>query len=381
MEKKIDVLIKGQGVVGMSLALYLSQKRLHVALTLDKKHTALAPRQDVRYFALNKKSKDVLEKINSWPKNQNITDLKDMQIFGDVSSELSFSPEQNSGPLAWIVKASALEDQLMQNIEQQEHIVLLNNEVADIEVPLTLICEGKQSAMRKKLGVTFDTNHYQQHAFATLVDTGIQHQGKALQWFIDKESGPEILGMLPCEGNESTHMSVVWSMPSKKAMNFQQKSHDEISQELSVMTKNRYPQVKVLGPSATWALSASKAKQWIGQLGTNRFWALAGDSAHTIHPLAGMGLNLGLGDVAELVKVMDLRDEVQYWRKLGDQYLLRKYERARKTDILSSWYFCDSIQRLFAHSNGLVKTARNQGLNSIQNLNFLKSFFMKHAGS
>jgi 2-polyprenyl-6-methoxyphenol hydroxylase-like FAD-dependent oxidoreductase len=78
---------------------------------------------------------------------------------------------------------------------------------------------------------------------------------------------------------------------------------------------------------------------------------------------------------------MDLRDEVQYWRKLGDQYLLRKYERARKTDILSSWYFCDSIQRLFAHSNGLVKTARNQGLNSIQNLNFLKSFFMKHAGS
>ena len=164
-------------------------------------------------------------------------------------------------------------------------------------------------------------------------------------------------------------------------MNFQQKTHDEIAQELSVLTKNRYPGMKVLGPSATWALSASKAKQWVGQIGTNRFWALAGDSAHTIHPLAGMGLNLGLGDVAEMVKVMDLRDEVQYWRKLGDQYLLRKYERARKTDILSSWYFCDAIQRLFSHSNGLVKTARNQGLNSVQNLNVLKSFFMKHAGS
>ena len=108
MEKKIDVLIKGQGVVGMSLALHLSQRRLNVALTLDKRHTGLTPRQDVRYFALNKKSKEILEKINSWPKNQNVTDLKDMHIFGDHASELSFSPEPHNGPLAWIVKASAL---------------------------------------------------------------------------------------------------------------------------------------------------------------------------------------------------------------------------------------------------------------------------------
>lgn len=381
MEKKIDVLIKGHGVVGMTLALYLSQRRLNVGLTVDHKNTDLTSKQDARYFALNKKSKELLERIEAWPSNDDVTDLQDMQIYGDHESELSFSPHEKTTPLAWIVKASALDARLRQNVKKQQNIVLVNSDQDDMQAPLTLICEGKHSEMRQKLGVNFDVRPYHQHAFATLIETGIDHHGKALQWFIEKESGPEILGLLPCEGNASTKMSVVWSMPSQMAMGMQEKSNDEIGESLSLLTKHRYPEIKIIGPSATWALSASKARQWVGKLGPDRYWALVGDSAHTIHPLAGMGLNLGLGDVAEMINIMDLRDEVEYWRKLGDPYLLRKYERTRKTDILSSWFFCDAMQRLFSHPNRLIKTARNHGLNGIQNLNFLKSFFMKHAGS
>ncbi len=381
MEKKIDVLIKGQGVVGLAAALHLSQRRLEIALSTDLTQQGTPPKQDARYYALNKSSKEILEAIDCWPTGSDVTELREMQIFGDQESELSFAPDQMKMPLAWIVKASSLNIKLVEKIKLQPNITQALHEGQNIQAPLTLICEGKHSAMRKKLGVEFDVKPYEQSAYATLIETGSPHHGKALQWFIDNESGPEILGLLPCEGNGSNKMSVIWSMPSQKASEYQKKADIEIAVAIDEMTKHQFPNLKVIGPSAVWPLSASKAKQWIGHWNTDSAWALLGDSAHTVHPLAGMGLNLGLGDVAEMVKTLELRHEKEYWRKLSDRYLLRKYERARKTDILSAWLFCDAIQRLFSHPSSLVKNLRNKGLHGVQKFSFIKSFFMLQAGS
>jgi 2-polyprenyl-6-methoxyphenol hydroxylase-like FAD-dependent oxidoreductase len=107
-----------------------------------------------------------------------------------------------------------------------------------------------------------------------------------------------------------------------------------------------------------WPLQQAQAHHWSGS-NARGAWVLAGDAAHNVHPLAGQGLNLGLGDVAELVRVLDARP---YWRSVGDPKLLRQYERARKADLALVGNAGDALQRLFNHSHPALQTLRNLGM-------------------
>lgn len=380
MDKKIDVLIKGQGIVGMTLALHLSKARIDVGMTLDNASSIPSPKHDGRYFALNPQSKRLLESIGCWPQSQDATALKAMQIFGDQGSTLEFDSSQSNTPLAWIVKASSLSHLLSERIHSESHIHLFEHKDQP-SADLTLICEGKHSAMKKELGITFDVIHYHQHAFSTLIDTGTPHEGKAYQWFLQQGSSLEIFGLLPCGGSESSLMSLVWSMPSQKALMLHSQSDSEVCVEMEKTIGKRFPQLKIMSPSSVWPLSASKAHHWVGKLGDNQTWALLGDSAHTVHPLAGMGLNLGLGDVSQMIELFKIKAEKEFWRRTNDLTLLKRYERARKSEILNSWYFCDALYQLFSHPSEIIKSLRNLGLFSVQRLNFIKTFFIQQAGS
>jgi 2-polyprenyl-6-methoxyphenol hydroxylase-like FAD-dependent oxidoreductase len=106
---------------------------------------------------------------------------------------------------------------------------------------------------------------------------------------------------------------------------------------------------------------------------------LAGDAAHTIHPLAGLGLNLGLADVGELAHILKIRDGKDYWRSVGDRYFLRRYERARKAGLQPTWAACDGLQRLFAQPNASVQSLRNWGMNGFNRLTPLKAWAMQQA--
>ena len=106
---------------------------------------------------------------------------------------------------------------------------------------------------------------------------------------------------------------------------------------------------------------------------------LAGDAAHNIHPLAGLGLNLGLADVAELANVLQAREAKDYWRNVGDRYFMRRYERARKAGMVPTWLACDGLQRLFAHSNTGVQALRNWGMNGFNSLASVKAWAMQQA--
>jgi 2-polyprenyl-6-methoxyphenol hydroxylase-like FAD-dependent oxidoreductase len=108
-------------------------------------------------------------------------------------------------------------------------------------------------------------------------------------------------------------------------------------------------------------------------------WALAGDAAHNIHPLAGLGLNLGLADVAELAQVLKSRESQDYWRHVGDRYFLRRYERARQAGMLPTWLACDGLQRLFAHPHASVQTLRNWGMNRFNHITKAKDWAMQQA--
>jgi 2-polyprenyl-6-methoxyphenol hydroxylase-like FAD-dependent oxidoreductase len=130
---------------------------------------------------------------------------------------------------------------------------------------------------------------------------------------------------------------------------------------------------------AMWPLQLARADRWTGQFADGSAWALAGDAAHNIHPLAGLGLNLGLADVAQLASVLQEREGQHYWRSVGDRSFMRRYERARKADMVPTWLACDGLQRLFAHPHPSMQALRNWGMNGFNRFDLAKAWAMQQA--
>ena len=138
-------------------------------------------------------------------------------------------------------------------------------------------------------------------------------------------------------------------------------------------------QLQVSAAKGVWALQTSQAQQWCGSFDNGRRWVLAGDAAHTVHPLAGMGLNLGLADAAALNRILGMREGKDYWRDVDDIFFLRRYERERKAGLLPTWLACDGLQRLFSHPNTIAQYLRNWGMNSFNQLSHLKQWTVHQA--
>jgi 2-polyprenyl-6-methoxyphenol hydroxylase-like FAD-dependent oxidoreductase len=111
-------------------------------------------------------------------------------------------------------------------------------------------------------------------------------------------------------------------------------------------------------------------------MGVQGSWVLAGDAAHAVHPLAGQGLNLGLGDVADLASRIDARP---FWRNVGDMRLLRPYERARKAEFALIGSTGDALQQIFYPNHLAIQALRNWGLQAFEYSGPLKSWIAKRA--
>jgi 2-polyprenyl-6-methoxyphenol hydroxylase-like FAD-dependent oxidoreductase len=122
---------------------------------------------------------------------------------------------------------------------------------------------------------------------------------------------------------------------------------------------------------ASWPLQLARADHWCGA-----GWVLAGDAAHNVHPLAGQGLNLGLADARELAQVLHDRE---YWRNIGDLRLLRRYERARKADVVAMGAVTDGLQRVFAREGGTWSTLRNWGMTGVDRSGPVKDWLVRQA--
>jgi 2-polyprenyl-6-methoxyphenol hydroxylase-like FAD-dependent oxidoreductase len=129
--------------------------------------------------------------------------------------------------------------------------------------------------------------------------------------------------------------------------------------------------LSLAGERAAWPLHLARADRWCGP-----GWALAGDAAHTVHPLAGQGLNLGLADAAALARALHERE---YWRGAGDIKLLRRYERARKADVLAMGAATDSLQQLFAREAQPWSLLRNWGMMGFDRSGPLKQWVARRA--
>ena len=150
---------------------------------------------------------------------------------------------------------------------------------------------------------------------------------------------------------------------------------EEFCRALGLASHGVLGEVTLTSARKVWPLQQALARRWSG-VSPQGAWVLAGDAAHTVHPLAGQGLNLGLADVAELVKTITGR---AYWRSVGDVRLLRQYERARKAEFAVMGQANDMLQQLFTNRNPVVQAMRSWGMSRFEASGPIKQWVARRA--
>jgi 2-polyprenyl-6-methoxyphenol hydroxylase-like FAD-dependent oxidoreductase len=361
-----EVCIRGAGVVGRTLALLLARDRLRVALVREGGAAGAGEGSDVRAYALNAASRELLERVRAWPDADHATAVLAMSVQGDEGGQVRFDA-QDSGeaPLAWIVDVQALQQRLAEALRYQPFVEWVD---APVTAPLTVVCEGRHSTTRADHGVQFEVRRYPQRAIAARVRCELAHRQVARQWF----ANGEILAFLPLGPSAGGNsVAVVWSVDEHRAPDLLALDAAGFEAQLEAASHHTLGKLTLASERAAWPLQLARADRWCGP-----GWALAGDAAHTVHPLAGQGLNLGLADARELSDVLHRRE---YWRDVGDIRLLRRYERARKGDVLAMGAATDGLQQLFAPATMPWASLRNRGMSGFDRSGWLKRWIVKQA--
>ncbi len=364
----LDVFIRGAGPVGACLALALSRDGLRVGLMASN---APVGTPDVRAYALNAGSVALLRDLRVWdalpPAAR--TPVHDMRVQGDAEGLVEFSAwEQGVGELAWIVDAAALEQSLNDALRYAPHVQRLSQPAP---AALTAVCEGKASATRAALGVTFESQPYGHLGVAAHLVCDAPHQGRAWQWFRQ----PDILALLPFDRPAEGHgFGLVWSLPQAQAERVLALEPAEFEAELNAATGTQAGTLKLASERVAWPLMLGKADRWCGP-----GWVLLGDAAHAVHPLSGQGLNLGLADVRALVHVLVDARRTAAWRSLGDERTLRRYVRERSAPTQAMAGLTDTLLHLFAPEAAPLKELRNRGMTLVHHLGPVKRWLVSRA--
>jgi ubiquinone biosynthesis UbiH/UbiF/VisC/COQ6 family hydroxylase len=358
----------------------LASQGLRVALVnISGAQQSAHGHSDVRAYSLNSAAQRMLMDLRCWPEGAACTPILKMHIEGDQGGNLEFSAaQQGVAALNWMVDVPTLENNLAQAIGFQPLI----QEVAEsVKAPLTVICEGRASQTRAELGVAFDVKHYEQHALACRIQTQAPHHQMARQWF-HRAQGPEILAFLPIGGEASHQWAVVWSLTPTRAEQLQSIDTNIFCSQLQEASKGVAGSIELISERAVWPLQLAKAAKWTGSMphATSdqraASFALAGDAAHAMHPLAGQGLNVGLADVMALSRVIQAKE---FWRPLSDAKLLRRYERSRQAEVLAMGFVTDGLQMLFAQPELPLQKLRNWGMSAFNQLSPLKKWMAAEA--
>jgi 2-polyprenyl-6-methoxyphenol hydroxylase-like FAD-dependent oxidoreductase len=371
----VDVCIRGAGIVGRTLALLLARDRLRVGLVRRPQESGGAS-SDVRAYALNAASKEMLEALRAWPDPAHATPVLAMEVHGDEGGEVRFdATDQGVGAMAWIVDVQALQERLAEALRFQPLVEWID---APQPAALTVVCEGKMSSSRAEFGVQFNVTPYPQRAIAARLHCEKSHGQVARQWF----AGGEILAFLPLGGVETrpgadspaaagNSVALVWSVLERNADELMALEPAAFESRLETASHHALGKLTLASDRAVWPLQLAQADRWCGP-----GWALAGDAAHTVHPLAGQGLNLGLADAKALAQVLHEREP---WRDIGEHKLLRRFERSRKADVMAMGVATDGLQQLFSQQAKTWTALRNWGMTGFDRSGAIKHWVARRA--
>jgi len=383
-----DVIVVGGSLVGSSLALALAQSGLHVAVVEAHHPAPVAGGEDwdSRIYALSPGSVEFLDSCGAWQgvDATRVCRVEDMRIFGDDGrSTLDFSAyDAGLGELAMIVESGQLQTALWSALRAHGGVEIIAPAVCasmdlnarearigladgrQLQARLVVGADGGDSWVRSEAGIGVAGRAYGQTAVVANFASEQHHFGIARQWF--RRDG--ILALLPLPGDR---LSMVWSTGEAQAAELMALAPHELAAQVAMAGTAAPDDLRVVTPAAAFPLRLQQVRHLVRPR-----LALVGDAAHSVHPLAGQGVNLGFRDARELAAVLAARGAQN---DCGDYALLRRYERARREDIATMQMATDALQRLFNNDSPGLAQIRNLGLRLTNRQSKLKNLLIQHA--
>jgi len=389
-----DVAIAGASYSGLALAIALSEAldgSCHIAI-IDRMPADRGPdADDGRAFALAAASIRLLRAISVWDaiagEAQPVEgiDITDSSLDAGVRPVLlSYDNLTSDGEVAThIVPSHALLNSLFDKARTCPNVVFISAAQAaglattefgarvlladgrEIDASLIVAADGRKSVLREAAGIDVIGWSYPQTGIVTRVRHDRPHQARAVQHFLP--AGP--FAILPLTGNRAC---ITWTEDANEAKRILALDNADFLAEIDKRFGGKLGAIELDGPRAYWPLEMHLARSYVAP-----HFAVIGDAAHGVHPLAGQGLNLGFRDVAALTEAV--ADGVRLGFTAGDAQTLQRYERWRRFDSAMSAATFDAINRLFANDAALLRTAREAGLGLVDRMPALKRFFVSEA--
>ncbi|CAM2734617.1 oxidoreductase with FAD/NAD(P)-binding domain [Legionella steigerwaltii] len=384
MSLQFNVLIIGGGIVGLTAALAMAQRGYSVAVIDAGSLKVDCSQPDTRVYAINYASQALLQQLNVWQylENTRVSPYRRMYVWdAESKAHIDFDSRyvgaQNLGS---IIEESVLKHALLQQASTQSSIHLFPesyveevfSEDAKVKVcgnqqawegQLLMVADGANSPVRQKLKVPLNSWSYDQHALVATVSVEKEHHHTAYQVF--RADGP--LAFLPLA--DAHQCSIVWSTSPTQVKKLMNLSEQEFNASLTEAFAKKLGQVEVISTRHQFPLQMRHVKHYVG----NR-WLLLGDAAHTIHPLAGLGLNLGLADVHSWIQCLDAAHDTLVSKKA-----LGAYQRERKNAVWQTILLMEGFKRLFSNSFLPIVTLRGLGLGLCNGFTPIKRLFIQHA--
>jgi len=380
-----QIIIVGGGMVGSALAASLGNSDISIALI--EPNVAQQPPQtdlssgesscadfDTRVSAITAQSEALLSKLGIWDmiSAQRKSAYQGMTVWdAEGTGEVNFNANELHVPcLGTIVENREIVWALQQRVEQASNITIIRDYVSHIdnqdEQDLTPVFLASGQSLKTQLLVGADGAlsrikqwgefgntewDYQHHALVATIELEHSHQATAWQRF--RPEGP--LALLPLAAGNDKTCSIVWSTNEEECQQLLALDDESFCQQLGLAFEQRLGQVVNVGPRAAFPLRQRHAKNYVVP-----GIALVGDAAHTIHPLAGQGVNLGFKDVAALSEQILRANKAGL--ALGDISSLLRYQRRRQADNLLMMGAMEGFKRLFAAQQPMIRLLRNQGM-------------------
>jgi len=388
-ESRVDIVIAGAGTAGLALATALA-RALRPGFTVAVCDPALGaePKADDRVSAIAGGARRLLTALGAWERlkhpaqpivSMEITDsrLDDVvrPTFLSLDSEAEEEPAahmaENRDVLVALREAARdagvrfLPLAVSEYKTSEGFAELRLSDQSHLQARLLVAADGARSKLRAQADIKTVNWSYGQSGIVATIGHEREHGGRAVQHFL--ASGP--FAILPLAGKRS---SIVWTEQSDEAARFLKLSPDEFHSELERRFGLQLGEIEVLSPPRAHPLGFSIARSFIAE----RF-ALIGDAAHVIHPIAGQGLNLGLRDVAALAECVT--EAARLGLDPGAPDVLARYERWRRFDTMAMSFTTDALNRLFSNRSDALKLLRDVGLGLVDRAPPLKRLFAAEA--
>ena len=376
-----DTLIIGGGLVGAAMAVALKQQQRRVALLEIRPPATDAERLekgwDARIYAISPANRQFLQSLHAWPSESRIQPVARMDVRGDGGGRIEFAAADiqadrltSIAENRWLLAAlwrqiEALEIPVFTEAAAAIHtdveaatLTLANGET--LKTRLIIGADGANSWVRAQAGIAVQENAYGHHGVVANFHTEKNHHGTAYQWF----KHGEVLAYLPLPDHK---ISIVWSTAAPEKLTAL--APDDLAAAVTAQGEGMLGRLSPLSPAFAFELILRRPATTVAQR-----IMLIGDAAHTIHPLAGQGVNLGFGDAIEFARLS------QNAADLGAHQLLKRYAQNRLEPVRTMQLSCDGLFHLFGENHlPALPWLRNNGLNWVNAAAPLKQRLIKHA--